>query len=51
MSEHSPFVALLLISALAVVVPVLVSRITIVRLPVVVGEIIAGMIIGTSGLI
>lgn len=49
MSDHAPFAALLLLTALAVLVPVLVSRITIVRLPVLVGEILAGRVIGQSG--
>lgn len=47
--EHSPFVALLLITGLAVLVPVLASRFRRIRLPIVVGEIIAGIIIGQSG--
>lgn len=49
MSQSSPFVPLLLITLLAVVVPVLVSRKRLVRLPIVVGEILAGIIIGQSG--
>lgn len=49
MPDHAPFAALLLLTALAVLVPILLSRITIVRLPVVVGEILAGMVIGQSG--
>lgn len=47
---HSEFFPLLLITLLAVVVPVLASRLRIVRLPIVVGEILAGIIIGKSGL-
>lgn len=49
---HSPslFIPLLLITLLAVVVPVVVSRIRPVRLPIVVGEIMAGIVIGKSGL-
>ena len=47
--EHSPFAALLLITGLALLVPVLASRFRRVRLPIVVGEIIAGIIIGQSG--
>ncbi|UCF62493.1 MAG: cation:proton antiporter [Anaerolineaceae bacterium] len=47
--EHSPFVALLLITGLALVVPVFASRFRRIRLPIVVGEIIAGIIIGQSG--
>ncbi len=49
---HSPpsaFFSLLLITILAVLVPVLVSRLPTVRLPIVVGEILAGIIIGRSG--
>ncbi len=49
---HAPpaaFLSLLLITVLAVAVPVLLSRFRIVRLPLVVGEIIAGIIIGKSG--
>jgi Kef-type K+ transport system membrane component KefB/Trk K+ transport system NAD-binding subunit len=47
--EHSPFLALLLITSLALLVPVLASRFRRIRLPIVVGEIIAGIIIGQSG--
>ncbi len=47
---HDPFVTLLLITALAAVVPVLATRFRYVQLPIVVGEILAGMIIGRSGL-
>jgi Kef-type K+ transport system membrane component KefB/Trk K+ transport system NAD-binding subunit len=50
MMYDSPFVPLLLVTLLAVAVPVLVSRIRPVRLPIVVGEILAGMLIGQSGL-
>lgn len=50
MDLHSPFAVLMLITLLAVTVPVLVSRIRPVRLPIVVGEIVAGIIIGQSGL-
>ncbi len=49
---HAPpaaFFSLLLITLLAVVVPVVLSRLHIVRLPIVVGEILAGIIIGQSG--
>ena len=45
----SAYHSLLLITALAVLVPVVLSRFRRVRLPLVVGEIIAGMIIGKSG--
>lgn len=50
MDHHSPFVPLLLITLLAVVVPIIVHRMrTVVRLPIVVGEIVAGILIGQSG--
>ena len=50
--EHldSPFAALLLITFLALIVPVIVRHITFIRLPGVVGEILAGIVIGRSGL-
>ena len=50
MEEQSTFLPLLLITVLATVVPLLASRIRIVRLPIVVGEILAGIAIGQSGL-
>ncbi|MEO8287041.1 MAG: monovalent cation:proton antiporter family protein [Chloroflexota bacterium] len=50
MQHDTPFTPLLLITLLAVAVPLLVSRIKVIRLPGVVGEIIAGMVIGQSGL-
>jgi Kef-type K+ transport system membrane component KefB/Trk K+ transport system NAD-binding subunit len=50
MEEQSTFLPLLLITGLAVVVPLFASRIRIVRLPIVVGEILAGIAIGRSGL-
>ncbi len=49
MEPSTPFAPLLLITLLAVVVPLLVNRIQFVRLPGVVGEIVAGIIIGQSG--
>lgn len=49
MEHPSPFVSLLFITLLAVTVPIVVSRIRLFRLPIVVGEIIAGIIIGQSG--
>lgn len=49
METHNPFVALLLTTGLAVLVPVLLSRFRRARLPIVVGEIIAGIIIGKTG--
>lgn len=50
MEHHSPYVPLLVITFLALIVPVLVSRMPFLRLPIVVGEILAGMIIGRSGM-
>jgi Kef-type K+ transport system membrane component KefB/Trk K+ transport system NAD-binding subunit len=47
--ENNPFLALLLITGLALIVPVLASRFRRVRLPIVVGEIFAGILIGHSG--
>jgi Kef-type K+ transport system membrane component KefB/Trk K+ transport system NAD-binding subunit len=47
--EANPFIALLLITGLAVVVPLFASRLRWIRLPIVVGEIFAGIIIGRSG--
>ncbi|MGI8891474.1 MAG: monovalent cation:proton antiporter family protein [Chthoniobacterales bacterium] len=49
METHSEFISLLLITLLAVIVPVVLSRVRVVRLPLVVGEILAGIIIGQSG--
>jgi trk system potassium uptake protein TrkA len=50
--EHSEisFIPLLIVLALAFLVPLLLSRIRVVAIPVVVGEIIAGIIVGQSGL-
>jgi Kef-type K+ transport system membrane component KefB/Trk K+ transport system NAD-binding subunit len=50
MEQQSTFVPLLVITGLAVIVPLLASRIRVVRLPIVVGEILAGIAIGQSGL-
>jgi Kef-type K+ transport system membrane component KefB/Trk K+ transport system NAD-binding subunit len=50
MSDQAPFVPLLVITLLALAVPVVTSRVRAFRLPIVVGEIVAGMIIGDSGL-
>lgn len=47
---HNPFLALLLITGLALVVPVLATRFRQIAIPIVVGEILAGIIIGRSGL-
>jgi trk system potassium uptake protein TrkA len=48
--ETQSFVPLLIVVALAFVVPVILTRFKRLRLPVVVGEILAGIIIGDSGL-
>jgi Kef-type K+ transport system membrane component KefB/Trk K+ transport system NAD-binding subunit len=48
--EEFSFLSLLLITALAAFVPLLASRLRRFRVPIVVGEIIAGMIVGKSGL-
>ena len=48
--EEFPFISLLLITALAAFVPLLASRFRKFRVPIVVGEILAGMIVGKSGL-
>ena len=46
MSESSPFLSLLLITGLAAFVPLLASRLRRIRLPTVVGEILAGDLCG-----
>lgn len=48
-TPHSAYFSLLLITLLAVIVPVLSSRLRAFRLPMVVGEILAGVVIGRSG--
>ncbi len=50
MEESHSFVPLLIVVALAFVVPMILSRLRRLNLPVVVGEILAGIIIGGSGL-
>jgi Kef-type K+ transport system membrane component KefB len=50
MSEEFPFLSLLLITALAAFVPLLASRLRHLRVPIVVGEILAGIVVGQSGL-
>ncbi len=50
MDEEFPFLSLLLITALAAFVPLLASRLRRLRVPIVVGEILAGIIVGQSGL-
>jgi Kef-type K+ transport system membrane component KefB/Trk K+ transport system NAD-binding subunit len=47
--EQSPLLSLLLITTLAALVPLLASRLRGWRIPIVIGEILAGMVIGTSG--
>ena len=49
MSEQSSLLSLLLITTLAALVPLLASRLRGWRIPIVIGEILAGMIIGRSG--
>ena len=48
-TSSTAFYSLLLITLLAVIVPVLSSRLRALRLPLVVGEILAGIVIGKSG--
>lgn len=48
--HQNPFVSLLIITALAAVVPILAKRFRLIQLPIVVGEILAGIVIGRSGL-
>jgi Kef-type K+ transport system membrane component KefB/Trk K+ transport system NAD-binding subunit len=48
--EHNNFLPLLLITALAFVAPILANRLKRFSIPIVVGEILAGMLIGHSGL-
>jgi Kef-type K+ transport system membrane component KefB/Trk K+ transport system NAD-binding subunit len=51
MANHEAFQSLLLLMLLAVAVPLIIRRLGgIVRLPIVVGEIIAGILVGRSGL-
>ncbi len=50
MEQQSPFFALLVITLLAFAVPLLSNKVRIVRMPIVVGEILAGILIGRSGL-
>ena len=50
MEENQSFVPLLLIVFLAFIVPVILSRFKKLRLPIVVGEILVGIIVGRSGL-
>lgn len=48
---HSdPFITLMIITTLAVIVPIIFHRIPRIELPIVIGEIIAGIIVGQSGL-
>ncbi|MCP4514154.1 MAG: hypothetical protein GY824_02835 [Delftia sp.] len=50
MEEHTSFAPLLVVVALAFFTPLLTSRIRRVRIPTVVGEILAGVVVGQSGL-
>lgn len=50
MDEHRSFIPLLIVIFLAFLVPLLLARFRKVRLPVVVGEILAGILVGRSGL-
>lgn len=50
MEEETSFVPLLVVVALAFLVPLITSRIRRIRIPTVVGEILAGIIVGRSGL-
>ncbi len=48
--EHSPFLGLLIVTGLALTVPILLSRSRRMAIPIVVGEILAGVAVGRSGL-
>lgn len=50
MTHEFPFLSLLLITGLAAFVPLLASRLRRLRVPIVVGEILVGIVIGQSGL-
>lgn len=50
MESHAEFIPLLIIAILAFIVPMVATRLQKVRVPIVVGEIIAGIIFGKSGL-
>ncbi len=50
MEENLSFVPLLIVAALAFLVPVILGRIRRLRIPIVVGEIMAGIVVGDSGL-
>ena len=47
--ESTPFIPLLLITGLALIVPILANRLRRFFIPIVVGEIFAGIVIGHSG--
>jgi Kef-type K+ transport system membrane component KefB len=49
MEESGSFIPLLLVVFLAFLVPIVVSRFKRLRLPIVVGEILVGIIVGRSG--
>lgn len=48
--DHSPFLGLLLVTGLALTVPIVLSRSGRLTIPIVVGEILAGVAVGRSGL-
>lgn len=50
MEEHTSFVPLLVVVGVAFLVPLITARIRRVRIPTVVGEILAGIVVGQSGL-
>ncbi|MDO8674276.1 MAG: cation:proton antiporter [Dehalococcoidia bacterium] len=50
MELQSSFQSLFIISLLAFSIPIAATRLTVVRIPIVVGEIVAGIIVGRSGL-
>ena len=50
MHSQSTFISLVLITALAAVVPAVSARVERLRIPIVIGEILAGILIGKSGL-
>lgn len=49
MESTFPLWSLLIVSVLAVLVPLVVSRIRVIRIPIVVGEILVGVVVGKSG--
>jgi CPA2 family monovalent cation:H+ antiporter-2/trk system potassium uptake protein TrkA len=49
-NQHVDFTPLLVVSILAVVVPVILHRIKVIRIPIIVGEIIGGILVGPAAL-